>query len=160
MSEKTAASAETAEGKKTSKAKAKAPKPTLPKPKIVRFTTLLPVELKPADLAARADALAKILGQIEDVEAAKAEAAKAHAEEIKALRGHARRFAMIVRSRSEELPVACERVIHYGKGIAYSIRLDTKAEIERRSLTTAERQLTLPLSEEQAKAKPEEKAAS
>lgn len=108
------------------------------------FRQKLPVTLKPAELADRAQRAAHL---IQDHDA-KAEAFKAQAKENKValdrIATEMRDTSRVVREGKEYRDVVCERIYNWTDGSVRDVRCDTGEVIAERAMSEAERQKSLP----------------
>lgn len=101
-------------------------------------TRMLPVKLTNNEKHQRADALAKILKERDDLEEDKKAQAAASKVAIEAATDKIRELARIVRNGEEDRPVDVRTEYHLGERMARFVRVDTGAEIGSRPMTVAE----------------------
>jgi hypothetical protein len=135
--------------------KTKKPKPSAPKldaaaakerpdTKVERFRSRLRVLLPRDAVAERADRMAHVIGERENL-VAQAKAATAHLKaQIKEKDAEIGALSAQIRDKAEYAEVECERRHHYRAGTIVEVRLDTDETTFERAMTFSERQLDLP----------------
>lgn len=122
--------------------------PTPPEDRVERFNSTLKCPLSPDEVAKRADRSANLYARIgEKKDEAKA-AAKHAKSEIEQLEAELRQLSGEVASRATYRSVECERRYVFAEGVMREQRLDTGDLINSRRMTEAERQLHLPLDDD------------
>jgi hypothetical protein len=140
------------------KSPTKKPKPSAPKldaqaakqrpdTKVEKFRSRLRVLLSKESVAERADRMAHVIGERENL-VAQAKAATAHLKaQIKEKDAEIGALSAQIRDKAEYAEVECERRHHYRTGKIVEVRLDTEETTFERAMTFSERQLELPAKE-------------
>lgn len=122
--------------------------PTAPDDRVERFSSTLKCVLSPDEIAKRADRAANLVARIAD-KTDEAKAAAKHAKaEIEQLEAELRQLSGEVASRVTYRQVECERRYVFSENVIRETRLDNFDLINSRKMTAAERQLHLPLPDE------------
>jgi hypothetical protein len=123
----------------------------LPDTKVEKFKSRLRVLLPKDAVAERADRMAHVIGERENL-VAQAKAATAHLKaQIKEKDAEIGALSAQIRDKAEYAEVECERRYHYRTGKICEVRLDTDETTFERAMTFSERQLQLPTKPAQAK---------
>lgn len=101
-------------------------------------TRMLPVKLTSSEKHQRADALAKILKERDDLEDHKKAQAAASKVAIESATDKIRELARIVRNGEEDRPVDVRTDYRLAERMARFVRIDTGAEVGSRPMTVAE----------------------
>lgn len=101
-------------------------------------TRMLPVKLTSSEKHQRADALAKILKERDELEEHKKAQAAASKVEIESATDKIRELARIVRNGEEDRPVDVRTDYRLTERMARFVRIDTGAEVGSRPMTVAE----------------------
>ena len=122
-----------------------ATEPTPPEDRVERFNSTLKCALSPEEVAKRADRAANLVARIGD-KTDEAKAAQKHAKaEIEQLEAELRQLSGEVASRVTYRSIECERRYVFAENVIREMRLDSFDLINSRKMTEQERQLHLPL---------------
>jgi hypothetical protein len=118
-----------------------------PRPRVVSFLRSLRVQLRPEEIATRADRAAHKLGDVQ----AKKEELKASTKHqkavIEALEAEVNELSGEVRTRSTYRMVECQQIFDYTTSRVREVRRDTDEVLDERRMTEAECQRELPFAE-------------
>lgn len=122
-------------------------KVTEPKIEKKEYTCNLKVMLTQEELVGMGEAMAEASREKAEAESELTSVKKQIQGKIEMAQLAMNRAADLIRDKFQFRPVDCERVFDYTKGVVTEVRLDTNAEISKRSMTEEEKQMNLPLEE-------------
>lgn len=119
-----------------------------PEDRVEKYTATLKCGLSPEEVAKRADRAANLVAQIGSKEEEAKAAQKQAKGEIERLESELRQLSGEVASRVTYRPVECERRFCFSEGVMRETRMDSFDLVNVRKLTEHERQMHLPLDDD------------
>ena len=115
-----------------------------PKTKTTTETKILKCELTQAEVLVAADELARALDELHSAQSETESLKRQMKAKEAALEARITEKQLLVRNKYDFRKVECRNVLDFNTLEAYTLRLDTNEEIERRPLTMDEKQGSLP----------------
>jgi len=123
--------------------------------KVERITKELKCRLTDEEVLAAADDVQRLLSLIESIESDKKSYVSEAKSRIDKLTAELKVQCKLVQEKMAWRSVECEEIVDYDNDEYTITRLDTNEDVEKRPLTPLERQMTLPVQDEEPDEDPE-----